>query len=326
MRTTLRLLLKTHRFEVVAIVLACVVLAGADLFLANQLDAAALPAACVFVPGSGPQPPAAGSAQDLDCQARNDALDSIQGRVTEALGFGAALPVLAGILLGVAVVGRELETGTASLAWTLGRSRTRWFVTRCLALAAILGVALALPALAANMLEGARQPLADPGSSFADGGVRGSVFVLRGVMAFGVGLVAGALIGRQLPALIVALALALVVLVGFEAGVGSWKMALAVWRPESSSASGAGDLVLNQAYRDRATGTIVDENTVIQLAPQVNGGADSDWINAHYELVDLRLAGDQYQLVAVGESGALGGIALLFLGAGLVVVNRRSPG
>ena len=56
------------------------------------------------------------------------------------------------------------------------------------------------------------------------------------------------------------------------------------------------------------------------------GGADSDWINAHYELVDLRLPGDQYQLVDVGESGALDGVALLFLGAGLVVVNRRSPG
>jgi len=326
MRTTLRLLLKIHRFEVVAVVLACILLAGADLFLANQLDAAALPAACVFVPGSGPQPPVAGSAQDLDCQARNDALDALQGKTTEALGFGAALPILAGILLGVAVVGRELETGTASLAWTLGRSRTRWFVTRCLALAAILGIALALPALAANVLEGARQPQVDPGSSFADSGVRGSVFVLRGVMSFGVGVVAGALIGRQLPALIVALALAVIVLVGFEAGVSNWKMALAVWRPDSSSTSGAGSLLFNQAYRDRATTALVDENSVNQLAPQVNGGADSDWINAHYELVDLILPGDQYHLVDTGESAALGAVALLFLGAGLIVVNRRSPG
>jgi hypothetical protein len=326
MGTTLRLLFKTHRFELIAITLACLALAGGELFMSSQLGAVALPPDCVFVQGSDSQGQASDPAHEQACQVKRDAYFALQGHVGEILGFGAALPLLAGIVLGVPLVGRELESGTASLAWTLSRSRRRWLLARAIPLMAILSVVLLIPALAADILEHARQPLVDPGSSFSDAGVRGPVFVLRGVMAFAVGVISGAIVGRQIPALIIAIAMSLAVLVGFEVGVTRWEHSLAEWRPAASFDINPADLQFDQQYRDRATGAIVDTNAVMATAPQVNGGADSAWIDDHYVPVSLGLLGSQYGVVVAGETAALGGLSLLGLGLGLMVVNRRRPG
>src|SRR5262249_19867082 len=43
-------------------------------------------------------------------------------------------PIVAGLLIGGPIVARELETGTARLAWSLGPSRLRWFALRALPL------------------------------------------------------------------------------------------------------------------------------------------------------------------------------------------------
>ena len=41
-----------------------------------------------------------------------------------------ALPFVVGILLGVPIVGRELELRTAALAWSLSGDRRRWLLSR----------------------------------------------------------------------------------------------------------------------------------------------------------------------------------------------------
>lgn len=324
MRTTLRLLIKTHRFELIAIVIACVVLAGGELFMSHQLESVAIPRECLFNVGGGPQVAVPDPVLDEACQAKRDAFYPLDQQASEILAFGAVLPVLAGMLLGVAVVGRELETGTASLAWTLSRSRRRWFLTRALLLGAIVAALLFLPALAAEVLEHARYPLLEPSSSLLDGGVRGPVFVLRGVVAFALGVVAGAILGRQLPALIVAIALSLALLLGFETGVGSWQRSLAEWRPAALELSAA-DLTYDQQYQDRATGTLVQQQDVLAGAPQLNGGPDEAWIDQHYQLVSLVVPGSRHGLIVAAETAALGGLTLLLLGAGLLIVDRRRP-
>jgi ABC-type transport system involved in multi-copper enzyme maturation permease subunit len=324
MHTTLRLLIKTHRFELIAIVIACVVLAGGELFLSHQLEAVAIPRQCLFGVGSGPQLVAPDPALDDACQAKRDAFYPLDQQASEILAFGAVLPVVAGMFLGVAVVGRELETGTASLAWTLGRSRRRWFLTRALLLGAIVAAVLSLPALAAEVLEHARYPLLEPSSSLLDSGVRGPVLILRGVVAFATGVVAGAILGRQLPALIVTIALSLAVLLGFETGVGSWQRSLAEWRPAALELSAA-DLTYDQQYQDRVTGAFVQQQDVLASAPQVNGGPDDVWIDQHYLLVSLVVPGSRYGLIVAGETAALGGLTFLLLSFGLLIVDRRRP-
>ncbi len=330
MLTKLRLLVKTYRFELVAITLACLVLAGGELLVTAQLDAVALPKECDFnqsVQGgfqAQPVGPVTGTLSDDACQLKQQAFYEVDQRATLVLALGAALPVLAGILVGVAVVGRELEAGTASLAWTMGRSRRRWYLTRALLLAAILGVVLSLPAFAAEFLEHARQPHVDPWSSFNDSGIRGPVLVLFGLLTYAIAVVAGAVLGRQLPALIVTLALTLVALSGFGVGVMRWERSLAEWLP-ATSATYSTDIVFDQEYRDRASGEIVDQNSVMAAAPQTDGGPDGTWIDAHYESVALAVPGRRYSFVVAVQVTALGSAAILLVGLGLLVVNRRRP-
>ena len=53
----------------------------------------------------------------------------------------AVFPVVAGLLAGGPIVARELESGTARLAWSLGPSRLRWFVQRAVPILASVLVA-----------------------------------------------------------------------------------------------------------------------------------------------------------------------------------------
>jgi ABC-type transport system involved in multi-copper enzyme maturation permease subunit len=328
MRTTIRLLLKTYRFELIAITLVCLFLTGTELYLTTQLNALALPKECQFDQnisvdqGFGTQPP--GQALADSCQAKQSAFYEADQHAAEIMGVGAAVPVLAGILIGVAVVGRELESGTVSLAWTLSRSRRRWYLTRALLIGAILGGVLLVPATAANLLEHSRQPLVDSGSSFADDGLRGPVIVMLGLQTYALAVVAGAIVGRQLPAVIMGLALTVAAILAFENGATRWQASLAEWRPAASSRYSI-DIILDQGYRDRTTGSIVDQNSVFNAAPQVDGGPDGTWIDAHYDSVALIVPGSRYGLIVAGESAVLGGAALVLLGLGLLVVNRRRP-
>jgi hypothetical protein len=328
MRTTIRLLFKTYRFELIAVILVCMAVTGIELLLTAQLNALALPKECQFDQpvsvgqGFEIQPP--DQAQADSCQAKQDAFAEADQHASEIMGVGAAVPILAGILIGVAVVGRELESGTVSLAWTLSRSRRRWYLTRALLIGAILGAVLLVPASAANILEHARQPLVDPGSSFADDSLRGPVIVMLGLLTYGLAVVAGAAVGRQLPAVIVAFVLMVGAILAFENGAARWEASLAEWRP-AVSARYSIDIILDEAYRDRASGSIVDQNTVFSEAPQVDGGPDGTWIDAHYDSIALVVPGSRYGLVVAAESAALGGATLVLLGLGLIVVNRRRP-
>ena len=47
-----------------------------------------------------------------------------------SLAIVPVFPIVAGLLAGGPIVARELENGTARLAWSLGPSRLRWFVQR----------------------------------------------------------------------------------------------------------------------------------------------------------------------------------------------------
>jgi hypothetical protein len=332
MSAKFRLLVKTYRFELVAIALACLVLTGLELFLAAELNGVALPKECDFNQVSAAQgfsTQVSGSSDtgvtfgDL-CQAKRDAFNAIDGQAGLALGFGAALPILAGLLIGVAAVGRELETGTVSLAWTLARSRRRWYLTRTLLLAAILIVLLSLPAFAANVLEHGRQPFVDPWQSFNDSTFRGPVLVLLGLATYAIAVVAGAALGRQLPAVIVTLVLGLGAIVGFENGSYDWERSLPVWAPADSVRYSV-DILFDQAYRDKSTGAIVDQNTVMQEAPLVNDAPDGSWIDARFDPVALVVTGDHYGLVVAVESVALGGLGILLLALGMIVVDHRRP-
>jgi hypothetical protein len=132
-----------------------------------------------------------------------------------------ALPWLVGALIGVVVVGREIEHRTATLAWMLAPDRRRWLLSRALVGAVAVALLLAVPSVMASEAERLVYPWAPPETSFNDYGLRGPLVVGRGVAAFAIALFMGAALGRVLPALLLAgvgclgLAMGLLILLPF---------------------------------------------------------------------------------------------------------------
>ena len=116
-----------------------------------------------------------------------------------------ATPVLAGLFLGAPMVAAEFETGTTQFAWTQGITRGRWLAVKggWLLLAAAAWGAV----LAALSTWWASPTNAEHGSEFYPGrfDVLYLVPVAYAVFAMALGICAGALIRRTVPAMAVTL-------------------------------------------------------------------------------------------------------------------------
>jgi hypothetical protein len=115
------------------------------------------------------------------------------------------LPALVALFVGAPLLARELELGTHRLAWTQTVTRRRWLLSKTLLLALATGVgALVLSALVMwwrhpfDVLEGRMSP-----SGFE---IEGLVVPAYAVFALAVGVFAGALLRRTIPAMSAALA------------------------------------------------------------------------------------------------------------------------
>lgn len=323
MRTTVRLMLKTLRFEFVALALLLVALGLAALLVAWRLDAVHIPPACLY--GLGPTVGGSDAPSEPTCAAAQQAFYDLDGKAGLIMAFTVFVPILGGLALGVALVARELESGTASLAWTLSRSRRRWFLDRAIPLVLIVGAILLVPSITTDLLERTRLPGVDPWASFNDASLRGPVVLVRGLMALGVGILVGAVMGRQLPAIIVAGLLTLVVVGAVPLATQSFARSLAEWRPADQT-SGSADMVFDFAYRDRQTLEVIDYESVYARAPVITDvGPDEDWIASHFEPVSMVVAGRHYPEVAGLEWALLGGVLVLSIGAAVLVVDRRRP-
>jgi len=96
---------------------------------------------------------------------------------------------------------------------------------RVLPMAVLLVVSLAALAGFGELVTRVRLMTDDPG--FYDYQVRTLILPARGLLAFGIGLAVGALIGRSVPALVVALVLAAAVTVGALVAINTWQLASA---------------------------------------------------------------------------------------------------
>jgi len=173
-----------------------------------------------------------------------------------------AVPALAGVFWGAPLVARELETGTFRLAWTQGVSRTRWLLTK---LAVVGAGAIAVAGLASVLVASAAGPLDKvAGTPFASFATRGVVPLGYAAFAFALGVLAGVVLRRTLPAM----AVALVGLVAARVAVTLWvrpqliaprvldttQLAVGPWAASPGVPPGA--WVLSQSVVDRA-GTVL---------------------------------------------------------------------
>lgn len=122
-------------------------------------------------------------------------------------------PVVLGMFWGAPLVAAELEHGTHKLVWNQSVTRRRWLFTR---MALVLGAAAILAGVLAAMFTWAVAPVDDIADNRFDAvafGSRHLVPVAYAVLAVSLGVLAGAILRRRLPAM--ALTAAVFVLVQF---------------------------------------------------------------------------------------------------------------
>lgn len=315
---------RVHRFESIAVSLfAVAVLAGAGgLWL--RLQAFGLRASC-FVNGPG---------FDWTCAARQSEVNAymaiLEGFALPALAGIVLLPIVSGLILGTGLVGKELDRGTAALAWSVAPSRRAWLLDRVVPAALLVTLACLAAGLIADGLQFARDPLIDPARTFANLGLRGIVIAGEGLFVFGIALAIGAFVGRVLPTLILSAVLAL----GGYAGTTVLMDVLLSTETIALTSSGETE---NEGPTIFGIGRVIDtrvrtpdgrdltwEAAAAEYGDEVDPGADAyhergfDWVyilnpGALYPIVEWRMT------VIYGAMGLIG-IVLAF-----AIVERRRP-
>jgi ABC-type transport system involved in multi-copper enzyme maturation permease subunit len=145
------------------------------------------------------------------CPANSANGSCLQQTITDNLGENMRLiaeivPGLLGIFWGAPLVAHELETGTATFAWTQGVPRSRWLWTKVGLL--LLAAALWGAAVAALVTWWSGPVNAQQGSAFAVNNfdTQGIVPIGYAVFAMALGIAAGAVFRKTLPAIAVTIA------------------------------------------------------------------------------------------------------------------------
>jgi hypothetical protein len=196
---TLFAALRPLRAELVGVAGLIALLLLAAGVVAARLLAFDLPAICLDL-----------STVDVACQGRQfDVVEyqTFASNWTSSVAVGAALlPALAGVILGLSTVAKELDQRTAVLAWSVGPSRRRWMLQRAVPLGVVvfvlgIGCAQLIAALAQLRSPGA---FGVPEQEFETLASSGFGPAASGISAFGVTVVVGAMLGRLLPSLLAA--------------------------------------------------------------------------------------------------------------------------
>jgi hypothetical protein len=299
-----RLTLKLGRFELASGIIAALLIAGAALYADVQLRAVGLDEGCVtrWV---------ASLPTDPTCEARVATWatlnDDIAARI---MAISAVLPWLVGLLAGIPVVARELESGTAAIAWSLAGSRTRWLNRQ---LIPILGCTLLATAAAATTTAWLAETRSFHGiwsATYSDADLSGLPLVVRFISAVVLGLYIGTVVGRVLPALIVASCISAIVVILLA------QLQFAVVPPTYEHLS-----IGSPGYVDRFLtanpdidvrfvtndGAVLTLQQAIRLVP-VDTPSVGDWLQEHARLVPLGVknsASWRWQLLETGLLGAL---------------------
>ena len=208
----IRLTLRQHRFETIALFVLCGGLALAAVIEAWRLNSLNFPHSCLQ-DGRVMQYWYDGMAAPTPCQLASKKFYDVASSADMGIVamFEQILPFIVGIGFGAPLVARELETGTAPLSWSLAGSRFRWLLGKIVAVVVVMVPLLLVAGLAADVREGALVPGIDPHAMFDSYAARGVFFVFWGLAAF-LGTVAlGTIFGRTMPAVMVALVVCVLV-------------------------------------------------------------------------------------------------------------------
>jgi hypothetical protein len=229
------------------------------------------------------------------------------------------IPLLMGAFLGVPIVARELEGRTAHLSWSLSRSRRQWLVQRAAPPLAVVAVASVAVGIAGDVLTHAAPWVEGSDPAFEDWYSRGPQVAVRAAAVFGIGLAAGAVIGRQLPAVLVTGGATLGLFLAAFFVLDGWMEAAAEPVPIAPTTIVSGK-IYGSAWRDDATGQLLgDEEIAFEEAD-----LDEDGWPRGYTMIFYMVPSDRYGEFVVRESALFAFAAAAGLvGAAATVIRRR---
>jgi hypothetical protein len=334
--TWARLSYRQQRWELILVAIGVVLATGGMLWIALQLDA--MRAASPDCLGSLPGPGSFSESTPVTCQSVLDRFYSMQNLASNATVAAYLGPLGMGALLGGPLVAREIDSGTAQVAWSLGTSRPWWLARRIAFMVLFVAVSLAIIAVASEILAAAVAPERDLGQDFMWFGRRGWIIVAYGIGALLVGLVIGAVIGRVLPAVLTAFLIIGVAFVGIAFAMDAWNRAEAIPvrfnNPDSPAA--VDDSVLAVDYGIELTdGTFSTYNELYQrgidewvIDEQGRSYASAEDLEAGRVLgYEARLAipSDRYLEITARQGAMAVGMGLIGLVLAMFVVRVRRP-
>jgi ABC-type transport system involved in multi-copper enzyme maturation permease subunit len=324
----LTLSFRLHRWEVSASVAGSALLVVGMLVLTSQMRSMAAahpqcPDPASYVPG---------------CEQFVQSFQSLADWASQALRVAWAAPFGMGLVLGVPLVARELDHGTTPLAWTLSRSRVLWLARRVAFLAMVLGGLLLIVGMAAEVMAAAIAPTLHLDQDFTWYGRRGLLIAARGIASLGLGVVIGALVGRLLPAMLVAAFASALLFASVSFGMDRWLEADAEVVDAMNGGIGAdtgGALLLGSRIQlpsgELATWDSLFQRGYRDIYEDMDGRIYSKEADVgHHELAigqdrQLVIRGSLYPAILMRESGVVAGIGGVFGILAALVVRRRRP-
>ena len=322
MASRFRMAVRIQRFEVWSCVLLVALVVITALIVRARLDGVGAPVECL-TPWIFPDV----VYDAARCDPLNAAFFQISreeaGLVMSAMNV---VPLVVGVLLGVGLVGREIEAGTAPTVWALAGSRRRWLLGRLVPILVILVALLAFMAVAAQLLAAARIPWQFGRPSFDDAGLHGPGVIARGVAAFGLALAIGAWSGRMLPTILLSSLLALFLSIGGYFLLDTWIDANAheIAVPSWFNSEYDGGKFTGWRY-DLPDGRIIDSRGFdrVTFAPP---GVDPDaWMASDVKVVAIGVHAPDYPGWVATEVAVFGAFGLAWLAAAFAIVDRRRP-
>jgi hypothetical protein len=146
-----------------------------------------------------------GGHPDVSCGATVDAFNAATRPLWGILPLLNVLPALAGLFIGAPLVAREIEAGTWRLAWSQGVTRRAWMNAQLLGTLTVTAVAAAL---LTAVLTWWLAPVDYVDGRFTSNGfdLYGAVPLAWSLLAFALGVLAGSVMRRVIPAMAVMLA------------------------------------------------------------------------------------------------------------------------
>jgi hypothetical protein len=234
-------------------------------------------------------------------------------------------PFALGLFLGVPVVAREIEGRTAGIAWTLSRSRSRWLIQRVLPLAVVVIILSAAVGIGSEFVA-RTNPFADYAANpgFSDYTSRGVLLPLRALAVLSLAIAVGAMVPRQLPALLLAGAVTVALFVGLTLGMDAWMTAEARPIPMGDTQLG-GPRIFDTAFRHDATGEVIGMNDFYSRYGDV-AIPDGEQNPPGFTQVAIGIPGAEYWPWVLRESAIVGAVAVGSGALAAFVVRRRRPG